>query len=181
MMVEAQKESAELLKKQLARAADRSLSPQPSITSSNATSELFLSSMSSLRCAPKPADYRPCSRLCIFRFNPFLLSPPSPSARSKDLTKSVVDAYTVVNDKHEKLSDFYKNAYEAEVMARKEMHTDLLAATAVATAKEAEVRGLEVALDEVRKQNVYLAKLSEGLRAEQLEMVNKVMTQLAKW
>ena len=59
----------------------------------------------------------------------------------------------MVNDKQEKLSDFYKQAYEAEVTARKEMQTDLLAATAVATAKEAEAKGLEVALVEVRLQN----------------------------
>ena len=87
----------------------------------------------------------------------------------------------MVNDKQEKLAEFYKQAYEAEVTARKDMQTDLLAATAVATAKEAEAKGLEVALAEVRAQNTYLTTLTAALRAEQLEMVNKVMTQLARW
>eukprot|EP00966_Prymnesium_polylepis_P057212 1325388-Prymnesium_polylepis.1 len=61
------------------------------------------------------------------------------------------------------------------------MQADLLAATAVATAKEAEAKGLEVALAEVRAQNTYLTTLTAALRSEQLEMVNKVMTQLARW
>jgi hypothetical protein len=45
------------------------------------------------------------------------------------------------------------------------MQADLMAATAVAAAKEAEVKGLEVALIEVRHQNEYLTKLTEALRA----------------
>ena len=62
------------------------------------------------------------------------------------------------------------------------MQADLIAATAVATsANEAQVKGLEVALIEVRHQNEYLTKLTEALRAEQLAMVEKVMTQLARW
>ena len=106
---------------------------------------------------------------------------PLPLACSKDLTKDLVSAHTTLNDKHERLADFFKNAYEAEVTSRKEMQADLIAATAVATANEAQVKGLEVALIEVRHQNEYLTKLTEALRAEQLAMVEKVMTQLARW
>ena len=105
---------------------------------------------------------------------------PLPLACSKDLTKDLVSAHTTLNDKHERLADFFKNAYEAEVTSRKEMQADLIAATAVATANEAQVKGLEVALIEVRNQNEYLTKLTEALRAEQLAMVEKAMTQLAR-
>ena len=90
VMMEAQKESAELLKKQLARAADRSPSPQPSTVSqgsSAATAEVFLSSLSTLRCGAQNSNLNShishISHFSLMQISPHLTFVPSLSLAAR--------------------------------------------------------------------------------------------------
>ena len=90
VMMEAQKESAELLKKQIARAADRSPSPQPSTVSqgsSAATAEVFLSSLSTLRCGAQNSNLNShishISHFSLMQISPHLTFVPSLSLAAR--------------------------------------------------------------------------------------------------
>jgi uncharacterized glyoxalase superfamily protein PhnB len=107
------------------------------------------------------------------------------SALSKDLTGSIVSAYSTVNDKADETIKFYKDALETARSEKtttteknEELRNELMKTQQIAAAANAKAEALTSAIEEIRKQNRMLFNLSESLRMEKNELMNTALRAL---